>query len=70
MGGRSIKQHQRHGAPALSDQCIEGAAQRSQVHDFEADAGRAGLVLEQRYSTWTLRPPASDFLVAVLSVGV
>lgn len=47
-----------------------GAGRGYDFDEFEADAGRAGLVLEQRYSTWTLRPPASDFLVAVLSVGV
>ena len=43
-------------------------ARLSRRDEFEADADRAGLVLEQRYSTWTLRPPAADFLVAVLAV--
>lgn len=36
---------------------------------FEADAAASGLVVEQRWSTWDLRPLAddSDFLVAVLT---
>ncbi|MCW4465003.1 class I SAM-dependent methyltransferase [Glutamicibacter sp. MNS18] len=34
--------------------------------EFAADAARAGLQLQQRYSTWQLHGPADDFLVAVL----
>ena len=45
-----------------------GAGRGYGFDEFEADADQAGLVLEQRYSTWTLRPPAADFLVAVLAV--
>jgi len=44
-----------------------GAGRGYDFDEFETDADRAGLVLEQRYSTWTLRPPAADFLVAVLA---
>ena len=37
--------------------------------EFEADAEASSLVVEQRWSTWDLRPlsPDSDFLVAVLA---
>lgn len=35
--------------------------------EFEADAFEAGMEIQQRYSTWTLRPPAVGFLVAVLA---
>lgn len=44
-----------------------GAGRGYDFDEFESDARFAGLRLEQRYSTWTLRPPADDFLVAVLS---
>ena len=33
---------------------------------FEADAEAAGLEVQQRYSSWDLRPPGEDFLVGVL----
>jgi len=38
------------------------------VADFDAHAEAAGLLLEQRYATWDLRPwrPGSDFTVTVL----
>lgn len=44
-----------------------GAGRRYDFDEFEADAAHVGLRLDQRYSTWTLRPPANGFLVAVLS---
>lgn len=37
------------------------------LEDFEADAAAAGLRLEQRFSSWDLRPAADDFLVAILN---
>nr|WP_269779664.1 class I SAM-dependent methyltransferase [Propioniciclava soli] len=39
--------------------------------DFEADAAAAGLAVEQRWSTWDLRPfsASSEFLVAVLTAS-
>ncbi|WP_114853912.1 bifunctional 2-polyprenyl-6-hydroxyphenol methylase/3-demethylubiquinol 3-O-methyltransferase UbiG [Brachybacterium sp. YJGR34] len=36
------------------------------AEDFGADAAAAGLHLEQRFSSWDLRPAADDFLVGVL----
>ncbi|MGP9683829.1 class I SAM-dependent methyltransferase [Brachybacterium sp. AOP3-A1-3] len=38
-----------------------------EIGDFEADAAAGGLRLEQRFSTWDLRPAADDFLVGVLT---
>lgn len=46
-----------------------GAGRGYQFDEFEADANRAGLSIQDRYSTWTLKPPADDFLVAVLVHG-
>lgn len=43
-----------------------GAGRGYEFVDFAADAYRAGLELEQHYSTWHLHPPADDFMVAVL----
>ena len=43
-----------------------GAGRGYTFEDFTADAVRAGLAVQQRYSTWTLREPGEDFLVAVL----
>jgi len=39
------------------------------LEDFEADVDASGLVIQQRFSSWDLRPPEADpgFLVAVLT---
>ncbi len=49
--------------------CGFGAGRGYLFDDFFADAEAVGLVLDQAYSTWDLRPftPASDFVVAVFS---
>jgi SAM-dependent methyltransferase len=43
-----------------------GAGRGYAFEDFAADAEAAGLVLQQRFSSWDLRPAADDFLVAIL----
>jgi SAM-dependent methyltransferase len=47
-----------------------GAGRGYEFDTFLADAAGAGLVLDQRFATWDLRPfaPTSDFLVAVFSL--
>lgn len=44
-----------------------GAGRGYAFEDFAADAEAAGLVLQQRFSSWDLRPAADDFLVAILA---
>jgi SAM-dependent methyltransferase len=46
-----------------------GAGRGYGFDEFVADATNAGLILQQRFATWDLRPfaPASDFQVAVLA---
>lgn len=48
-----------------------GLARGYAAADFEADAAASGLVVQQRFATWDLRPfdAASDFLVALLVRG-
>lgn len=46
-----------------------GAGRGYDFDTFESDAAECGLRLQQRYSTWQLHGPASDFLVAVLGRG-
>lgn len=46
--------------------CGFGARRGYEFADFFADAQRAGLRPTARFSTWDLRPPNDDFLVAVL----
>ena len=43
-----------------------GSGRGYEFDDFESDAMEAGLVIQQRYSTWNFHLPADDFLVAVL----
>ncbi len=43
-----------------------GANRGYDFEQFEADAQRADLLIQQRYSTWNFHAPADDFLVAVL----
>lgn len=43
-----------------------GSGRGYAVEDFLADADASGFDLHHRFSTWDLRPPAEDFLVAVL----
>ena len=43
-----------------------GSGRGYEFVDFESDAIEAGLVIQQRYSTWNFHLPADDFLVAVL----
>lgn len=45
--------------------CGFGAGRGYAFDQFLRDAEASGLALQARYSTWTLRPPAQDFLVAV-----
>ncbi len=46
-----------------------GAGRGYDFDEFLADAASAGLVLEQRFATWDLRPftPDAGFQVAVLT---
>lgn len=44
-----------------------GAGRNYDFDEFEADANEAGLVIDARYSSWQLDPPAGGFLVAILS---
>ena len=46
-----------------------GAGRGYEFDDFRADAARAGLSVDQEYSTWQLHAPNGDFLVAVLSAA-
>ena len=43
-----------------------GLDRGSRADDFAADAAAAGLRLEQRFSTWDLRPADDRFLVGIL----
>lgn len=38
-----------------------------EAEDFAADAAEGGLRLDQRFSSWDLRPATDDFLVGILS---
>ncbi|GGA55193.1 SAM-dependent methyltransferase [Pseudoclavibacter endophyticus] len=62
----ALQRLRQHLAPAGRLVVGFGAGRGYDVAAFGADADRAGLRLEQRYSTWQLHPPADDFLVAVL----
>lgn len=44
-----------------------GAGRGYAFEDFAADAEAAGLGLQQRFSSWDLRPASDDFLVAILA---
>lgn len=44
-----------------------GAGRGYALEDFAVDAEASGLVLQQRFSSWDLRPAADDFLVAILA---
>ena len=57
----------RHLAPAGRLVVGFGLDRGYAAQDFEADAKAAGLVLEQRFSTWELHPANDQFMVAVLA---
>jgi SAM-dependent methyltransferase len=62
---RRLAQHVRRDAPIVVG---FGAGRGYEVTAFDADIAAAGLVLEQRFGTWDLRPwtAESDFSVSVL----
>lgn len=65
----ALRQLAGHLAPAGRLVVGFGAGRGYDFDTFASDAAACGLGLQQRFSTWHLHGPASDFLVAVLGRG-
>jgi SAM-dependent methyltransferase len=61
-GGRLVVGFRTHDAPEFSRRSYP-------AEEFIRDAAAAGLALEHRFGSYDLRPPAEDYLVAVLHLA-